>query len=52
MNRICEKSTKRLSYYPSGIASICALCGSDLGSVHFKGKLVCEECLDMVKELY
>jgi len=47
-----EKSANQLRYYPNDAVSVCALCGSDLGSVYFKGKLVCEECLDIVKELY
>jgi hypothetical protein len=52
MNSNREKSIKQLQYYPTDAANVCALCGSDLGSVYFKGRLVCEECLDIIKEMY
>ena len=34
----------------SGGASFCALCGNDHGKIHFKGKLICEDCLVLMKE--
>jgi hypothetical protein len=52
MNRNREESSVQLRYYPNEAMSICALCGSDVGSVHFKGRIVCEECLDLIKEMY
>jgi len=35
--------------YNGTFASSCVLCGNDLGKVHFKGKMVCEDCLDFMK---
>jgi hypothetical protein len=52
MNRQKEKSANILRYYPNDVLNICALCGSDMGAVYFKEKLICEECLDMIKEMY
>ncbi|MDR1043490.1 MAG: hypothetical protein LBL54_06235 [Clostridiales Family XIII bacterium] len=52
MNKREEKSANILRYYPNDVLSICALCGSDMGAVYFKEKLICEECLDMIKEIY
>ncbi|MDR1496784.1 MAG: hypothetical protein LBS67_07715 [Clostridiales Family XIII bacterium] len=52
MNRNRENSAEQIRYYPNQTVGVCALCGSDVGSVHFKGRIVCEECLDIIKELY
>jgi reverse gyrase len=47
-----EKTVSHLTYYPNEAISACALCGGDVGTVYFKNKLICEECLNLVKELY
>jgi hypothetical protein len=52
MNYTKEKAANHTRYYPSDTASACALCGGGQGSVYFKGRLICEECIDIVKGLY
>jgi predicted PolB exonuclease-like 3'-5' exonuclease len=52
MTRQKEKSANILRYYPDDVLSICALCGNDMGAVYFKEKLICEECLDIIKKIY
>jgi hypothetical protein len=52
MDRSRERAINKIGYYPSDLVGICALCGNDTGAVHFKGRVVCEECLDIVKEMY
>ncbi|MDR2163779.1 MAG: hypothetical protein LBO70_07580 [Clostridiales Family XIII bacterium] len=52
MNDNSERSRKRINYYPNDAVGVCALCGSDVGSIHFKGRIVCEECLDIIKDMY
>jgi hypothetical protein len=42
----------KFRYHPNDMMSICALCGNDFGSVYFRGKRICEECLGMVKDMY
>jgi uncharacterized membrane protein len=51
MNRNSEKSARAMRYYPNEAVSACVLCGSDVGYLYFKGKLVCEECYDLMKSL-
>jgi hypothetical protein len=47
-----ETVSKQVRYCPDESISACALCGKDMGAVYFKGKLVCEDCIGMVKQLY
>jgi hypothetical protein len=46
-----EKSSETNTYYPNGAGSACVLCGSEAGALYFKGKIVCEECHDLIKNL-
>jgi hypothetical protein len=52
MNRSSEKPAGQFSYYPNDAVGACVLCGNDRGAVHFKGRIVCEECIDIVKKMY
>jgi hypothetical protein len=47
---VSQASSSELPFYAESPA--CTLCGSKDETVHFKGKAVCEDCLDLVKELY
>jgi hypothetical protein len=52
MEHYREETTSKPRYYTNNAINGCALCGSGAGAVFFKGRLICEECLDIVKELY
>jgi hypothetical protein len=47
-----QNLAQELFYYPQASISTCALCGGAVGTVNFKGKLVCEDCCEVVKDLY
>jgi hypothetical protein len=52
MNRQTEKPTNLFKYNQNDTLSICALCGNERGVVYFRRQLICEECRDIIKEIY
>jgi len=38
--------------YAYSRADLCVLCGKELGTVCYRGKVVCEDCIDLIKTLY
>jgi hypothetical protein len=45
-------ATHQIRHYPNDAINVCVLCGNDLGSIYFRGKLICEECLDVIREMH
>ena len=48
---LIPKHDRMLIMEPSATISSCVFCGSEFGSINFKGRCVCEECLTFVKDL-
>ena len=48
----CGIDRKSNIYYPNLMPTdTCVFCGSKFGSIDFKGRCVCEECLCYVKDM-
>lgn len=47
-----EQIAKKDCGYPQTPDSSCVLCDGAAGTIHFKGKLICESCLEVVKDRY
>ena len=47
-----EDLVDSLVFAPPTALNTCVFCGSSEDTFEFKGKIVCEECLDFVKDLY
>jgi transposase len=39
-------------YYPVMETNTCAICGEVIGNLHFRGKMVCEDCRDLIKAVF
>jgi hypothetical protein len=39
----------RLSY--EGALTACALCNATRNTKHYKGKMICQDCIDVIKEI-
>jgi transposase len=39
-------------YYPNMEADTCAICGDIIGNLAFRGKLVCEDCQNLIKAVF
>lgn len=47
-----ESQAEYLLFTPPAALHTCVFCGNNEGTFDFKGKVVCEDCLDYVKDLY